>query len=141
MKFAKSKVLSNYGLTELFRHAIKNVTNEKADCVQLDSTTIEKFKNDFTSIIFNARVNKFFKAQSEIELETNKKAVGCKQLLRDALKTFSSLKARQRAAIVGHKFLFSSSSFIFINNELLLLLSYYFCHVVLYFQYYTTIII
>ena len=50
--------------------------------------------NKLTSKIFHARINEYFSAAEEIELEQSGKAVKAEQGLRDSLKTFSSMKSR-----------------------------------------------
>ena len=49
--------------------------------------------NEFTLKIFHARINEYFSASEEIELEQSGKVVKAEGL-RDSLKSFSSLKSR-----------------------------------------------
>ena len=49
---------------------------------------------EFTLKIFHARINEYFSAAEEIQLEQTGKAVKAEQGLRDTLMTFSAMKSR-----------------------------------------------
>lgn len=57
---------------------------------------LQRIGDDFSNKIINARINEFFKAKKELDLEAEKKVVDCDQSLRDKLKTFSSLQCRSK---------------------------------------------
>jgi hypothetical protein len=53
-----------------------------------------KLCKEFSLKIFHARINEYFSAAEEINLEQLEKAVKAEQGLRDTLKAFSSMKSR-----------------------------------------------
>ena len=92
IKIAKSNVISNSRLLEQYKKCIQSI---EKDCdITFDSCSAETIRIELSQKIFNARINEFFKARKELDLETKKKVVDCDQSLRDALKTFASLKSR-----------------------------------------------
>lgn len=93
VKMAKSEVASQQTrLSEKFIQRIESIDRNTA--VKLSASSIELIRADITSKIINARINEFFKAKKELDLEANKKVVDCDQSLRDTLKVFSSMKSR-----------------------------------------------
>lgn len=97
IKLAKKKIIVNHQaeLRDKFRQCVSDI--EKSRCLQESDEVIaavETVRKEFSDIIFNSRVNEFFKARKELELELTKKACDCDQSLRDSLKTFSSIKTR-----------------------------------------------
>ena len=82
---------------EVTTAAFFKLFNECLPCTCESILTSEQKKmlcNEFTSKLFHARINEYFSAAEEIELEQSGKAVKAEQGLRDSLKTFSSMKSR-----------------------------------------------
>lgn len=92
IKFAKSKVFSDSQLIATFTRCMDEI--QKSRGIIFDTAICESLRVELTQKIFNARVNEFFKARKELNLEATKKVVDCDQSLRDSLKTFSCLKSR-----------------------------------------------
>ena len=91
IKIAKSIVINDPKLLEKFELCLDDI---KKNRVVFESTPVNIIRSELSEKVFNARINEFFKARKELELETSKKVVDCGQSLRDTLKTFSSLKSR-----------------------------------------------
>ncbi len=82
---------------EVTTAAFFKLFNECLPCTCESNLTSEQQKTlciEFTSKLFHARINEYFSAAEEIELEQSGKAVKAQQGLRDSLKTFSSMKSR-----------------------------------------------
>ena len=92
IKLAKSNVLSDLKLLEQYKKCIESIQMDHD--IALDMCLAETIRFNLSQKIFNARINEFFKARKELDLEMNKKVVDCDQSLRDTLKTFASLKSR-----------------------------------------------
>ena len=62
--------------------------------VNLDTvaTIIPRLQSELSKKMFHARVNEYFTASTEIELQRSGKAVKAEQSLCDQLKTFSAMK-------------------------------------------------
>lgn len=96
---AKNILLSmcSQSLIQEFQLCVRTVLVEETSLLQSINIAdiLERIGKEFTNKIANARINEFFKARKELDLEADKKVVGCEQSLRDKLKTFSSLKSRE----------------------------------------------
>ncbi len=77
---AKSFVFGQPLLTE-FKKCMNVVLLGKG--VECNEQLLESIGTQFSDKIFNARVNEFFKAKKELDLEDNHKVVDCDQSLRD----------------------------------------------------------
>ncbi len=95
IKTAKSSLINHPKLLEKFQLCLDDIQRECSGNVVFESSTIDIVRAEFSDKIFNARINEFFKARKELDLESKTKVVDCDQSLRDKLKTFSSLKFRE----------------------------------------------
>ena len=82
-------------ITQEFRLCVNTILDNKGSKFESNiEDLLEKIGKEFSNKIINARINEFFKAKKELDLEADKRVVDCDQSLRDQLKTFSSLKSR-----------------------------------------------
>ena len=61
---------------------------------QLSAESVNTVYKELTNKICNTRINEYFVAKAEIDLEKAGKAVAAEQGLRDSLKTYSAIKKR-----------------------------------------------
>ena len=89
IELAKSTISSDAELLQVFDSCINDVNGD-----EFDKCCLKKIRMELMNKIINARINEFFKARKELELEANHKVVDAEQSLRDTLKTFSTVKSR-----------------------------------------------
>jgi hypothetical protein len=92
IEVAKAELTKNNELVQSFQTCIYDV---QKDCSSsFDESHLETIRKEFTNKITNARINEYFNAKKELDLEIKKKVVDADQSLRDKLKTLSTLKSR-----------------------------------------------
>ena len=88
IKVALQKILENRNLETAFQSCVEQneiVTEESYGEIHVE----------FMKKVFHSRVNEFFEAQKELDLEKSGKVTDTQQSLRDELKTFSNSKIRK----------------------------------------------
>ena len=88
IKVALQKILENCNLETAFQSCVEQ--NEI-----MTEESYEEIRVEFMKKVFHSRVNEFFEAQKELDLEKSGKVTDAQQSLRDELKTFSNSKIRK----------------------------------------------
>lgn len=88
IKVALQKILENRNLEMAFQSCV-----EQNEIVTEES--YEEIRVEFMKKVFHSRVNEFFEAQKELDLEKSGKVTDALESLRDELKTFSNSKIQK----------------------------------------------